>query len=277
MDAIIELPLPQAEQRFNFIARRSIDLFSAFLISENRTALESYLPHAHRQCGSETTSLGQDMNLSYLAGHISVASAPHNVDSSLVHEYDCYINDIHFNVADCISRLVSCSEGWSLRDVSKILTNIRSEVLGTERCDFLQIFLPCAPVFRYMIWIWFSSVADRSHLIFTIRSTIQLHSHNLHMDARDWTKEGGDLHQLRHWAFTLMIYHSYRFSLVAQNRILFGMRYCDLSIIILHLFHSDFVELCAVFPHSQIAKLTTAHGRLLWNFSIYFYSYWACF
>ena len=130
VDSIIELPLPQAEQRFHFIARRSIDLFSAFLISESRTALESYLPHARRPSSSEISPLS-----SYLDGHTSVSSAQYNVDLLFVNEYDCYIHDVHFNVVDCVSRLVLCSESWSLRDVSKILTNIRSEVLGTERCD----------------------------------------------------------------------------------------------------------------------------------------------
>ena len=47
-----------------------------------------------------------------------------------------------FDYAECLRSLVASSDGWSFRDLDKVLNGIVSSILGTEACKLTsQIFM----------------------------------------------------------------------------------------------------------------------------------------
>jgi hypothetical protein len=131
LDAIIELPLPDAEQRLIFTAKRSLDLLSPFFSGEAKSILLSYLPPVYRSHGeilptpknieAQEVTLREHLDSIALAG-----SRPNNTSA--------FCTDVpQFNVANCIYSLVAGSQKWSLKEIAKFLISVRSEVLGTER------------------------------------------------------------------------------------------------------------------------------------------------
>jgi hypothetical protein len=55
--------------------------------------------------------------------------------------YSSYQKTSQFDIEYCLLKTVILSENWSLRYLGKIISNIRSEVLGTERYINLKISL----------------------------------------------------------------------------------------------------------------------------------------
>jgi hypothetical protein len=110
LDAVIELSLPDAEQRLAFIAHKSLELLIDFLSLESRSWLESFLPAAAE---------GQAL--------------PARSGFNHTQEKDVATKNSPFDARECVLQLVKESAHWSLRDLAKLMANVRSEVLGTER------------------------------------------------------------------------------------------------------------------------------------------------
>ena len=132
LDAVVELSLPDPEQRLTFIAKRSLDLLSPFFSSEAKTALEGFLPHGLRPRGASSPPSTEEQVMSQEGVRVHLDSiALIDTTSNAVSVLSA--EDPYFCVTSCVYRLVACSKRWSLKDIAKLLINVRSEVLGTER------------------------------------------------------------------------------------------------------------------------------------------------
>ena len=149
----MELRLPGPEQRLSFIAKKSLDLLSPFLTKESKGSIEAYLPivtsSSASKYGDETHKLldglslggnqdmdGQDstVGVSETEGDFKEGKVKGNDKVSHCSEVDDLpVNGQSFDAIHCITVLIESSQGWSLRDIGKVLINVRSEVLGTER------------------------------------------------------------------------------------------------------------------------------------------------
>lgn len=167
IDAIISLPLPDAEQRAAFIALRSLHLLSDFIDQKDKDKVLTYLPmrlmdgrdkvfnngNANKEESSNHNNQSKNNNQKNEKSNYDKKC---DRDSSLLRSsdstYDAYKTKLEklknlsyaendssyqktsqFEIEYCLLKTVILSENWSLRYLEKIMSNIRSEVLGTER------------------------------------------------------------------------------------------------------------------------------------------------
>jgi len=174
VDTVISLPLPDAQQRAAFIAKRSLHLLSDFINHADKDIVQKYLPlkminvngeilhngdsnedeEINRHNGSRKNDRqkgnANNDNCNY-DGNDNRNSSPVRSSDSTYKVYKMKLEKLQktnysedfssnhetlplFDIEYCLLKSVLLSENWSLRYIGKALSNIRSEVLGTESC-----------------------------------------------------------------------------------------------------------------------------------------------
>lgn len=195
---MISLPLPDAQQRAAFIAKRSLHLLSDFINHADKDIVQKYLPlkminvngeilhngdsnedeEINRHNGSRKNDLqkgnANNDNCNY-DGNDNRNSSPVRSSDSTYKVYKMKLEKLQktnysedfssnhetlplFDIEYCLLKSVLLSENWSLRYIGKALSNIRSEVLGTERYVHLRISIFFIFLFIFQSEIMYSSL-----------------------------------------------------------------------------------------------------------------------
>lgn len=107
MDTIIQLPLPNAEERLAFSIKSCAESLAEFMDSDGKASLQAMLSNSV-----------PDMMPSLLCGQEPPTPC---------------LDAHHLNLESCMSELIVRSDTWSLRDIARIFTSLRYEVQCTER------------------------------------------------------------------------------------------------------------------------------------------------
>jgi hypothetical protein len=179
---VILLPLPDAQQRAAFIAKRSLNLFSDFIDQKDKDVVQKYVPlkmmndsgkilqngdnnkddesincddgsrkHDHKNDNFNHDNYNYDVKNNRHLSPVRSSDSTYEIykmksEKLQKTSYSEDSNSNHgtlplFDIEYCLLKLVLLSENWSLRYIGKALSNIRSEVLGTERYVNLRILI----------------------------------------------------------------------------------------------------------------------------------------
>ena len=117
------MQLPSVVQRAIFVAKLVRRLLASFIDSETLLFFEAC--SSELRSGNDRAATRVSLLQSLRSSNNQHGDAPLSVSS---------YSKSSFNAGECFSDLVFASHEWSLRDLCKFVTNVRSEVLGTEQC-----------------------------------------------------------------------------------------------------------------------------------------------
>lgn len=145
VDQVVDVQLPSITQRAMFVARLAMQLLSDFVDSDVLAFFETCSEHLKVAQGHGHAS--NDSNLAVLSFLHSLQSSS-QVAAEVLQPISSYSKTL-FSAEHCFRDLVVASHQWSLRDLAKFIANVRSEVLGTERC-ILTSYIWARDLFRQL-------------------------------------------------------------------------------------------------------------------------------
>jgi hypothetical protein len=122
VDTIIQLPLPNAEERLAFTVQSCAEFLAEFMDSDERDSLQGMLSSSISEM-TPSSRCGQEPLLHSISCTGACEASPPTPCP------DAH----HLNLESCISELILRSDTWSLRDIARIFTSLRYELQCTER------------------------------------------------------------------------------------------------------------------------------------------------
>ena len=107
VDAIIQLPLPNAEERLAFAVQSCAELLIEFLECDEKASLQAMMSDSiSEMMTSSLSERGLALRSISLAGVCEISPHTSRLDSG------------HLNLKSCMFKLVAKTEMWSLRDIA---------------------------------------------------------------------------------------------------------------------------------------------------------------
>jgi hypothetical protein len=123
IDQFIELASPVAKQRLDFLIMKTIEFLNIVISADDLNRLTEV--HSHEN----------DADYQHILSHAhALQLSIHNASIGLRDLVDDASGTSDCDIRTCLAITTAVSSGWSYRDLGKLISNIRTEGLGSESC-----------------------------------------------------------------------------------------------------------------------------------------------